>query len=90
MAYELIISLQAQEELKEFKHSGQTNVVKKIEKLLEELQEHPFTGTGKPEALKYNLTGFWSRHITQEHRMIYKVLEEEVIVEVLSYKGHYI
>ena len=53
----LIISLQAQEELKEFKHSGQTNVVKKIEKLLEELQEHPFTGTGKPEALKYNLTG---------------------------------
>ena len=45
MAYELIISLQAQEELKEFKHSGQTNVVKKIEKLLEELQEHPFTGT---------------------------------------------
>ena len=90
MAYELIITLQAQEELKEFKRSGQTNVVKKIEKLLGELQEHPQTGTGKPEQLKFNLTGYWSRRITQEHRMIYRIVDDEVVVEVMSYKGHYI
>lgn len=89
MSYELIISGRAKEELSEFKHSGQINVVKKIGKLLEELQEHPKTGTGKPEQLKYNLSGYWSRHITQEHRMIYKIFETEIVVEVVSYKGHY-
>ncbi|MBR5958748.1 MAG: Txe/YoeB family addiction module toxin [Salinivirgaceae bacterium] len=89
MSYELIITNQAKEELSEFKHSGQTVVVKKIEKMLLELQEHPKTGTGKPEQLKYDLSGYWSRRITQEHRMIYKIFETEIVVEVVSYKGHY-
>lgn len=49
--------------------------------------EHPFEGTGKPELLKYNLEGYWSRRINREHRIVYEVTEE--IVFVLSAKGHY-
>lgn len=81
--------MQAQEELKDFKRSGQIGIVNKIANLLKELQEHPRTGTGKPEALKYDLSGYWSRRITQEHRMIYKIVDSAVIVEIVSYKGHY-
>jgi len=55
--------------------------------LLEEISEHPFTGTGKPEALKHDLAGKWSRRINQEHRLIYEVKDNEIIV--VSLKGHY-
>jgi toxin YoeB len=54
---------------------------------LEELTEHPFTGTGKPEPLKPDLAGMWSRRINREHRLIYEV--EENTVFVLSAKEHY-
>ncbi len=49
--------------------------------------EYPFEGTGKPELLKYNLAGYWSRRINREHRIVYEVTEE--IVFVLSAKGYY-
>ena len=55
--------------------------------LLEEISEHPFTGTGKPEALKHDLAGKWSRRINQEHRLIHEVKDEEV--KIVSLKGHY-
>jgi len=55
--------------------------------LLEEISEHPFTGTGKPEALKHDLAGKWSRRINQEHRLIYEVKDNEIIV--VSLKSHY-
>ena len=55
--------------------------------LLEEISEHPFTGKGKPEALKHDLAGKWSRRINQEHRLIYEVKDNEIIV--VSLKGHY-
>ena len=55
--------------------------------LLEEISEHSFTGTGKPEALKHDLAGKWSRRINQEHRLIYEVKDNEIIV--VSLKGHY-
>jgi toxin YoeB len=54
---------------------------------LEELAIHPFTGTGKPEPLKYALNDCWSRRITLEHRLIYEVVD--TIVFILSAKGHY-
>jgi toxin YoeB len=55
--------------------------------LLEELTEHPFDGTGKPELLKYELAGLWSRRINQEHRLVYQVFDDVVVI--LSAKGHY-
>jgi toxin YoeB len=61
----------------------------KIKKMLIEITQNPYRGTGKPEALKYNLQGLWSRRINQEDRMIYKVEEECVKVLIISLKGHY-
>ncbi len=65
------------------------SVIKKIERILYELSEHPYVGTGNPEQLKYELTGFWSRRINQKDRMIYKVEEDIVTVYVVSAMGHY-
>ena len=64
---------------------------KKLVKLLSELQEHPKTGTGKPKPLGGDRAGQWSRHISDKHRLVYLIDEDEVvsIVEVLSVWGHY-
>lgn len=50
-----------------------TSMVEKIKELLNEIRKTPFQGLGKPEPLKYDLKGFWSRRITAEHRLAYKV-----------------
>lgn len=62
-------------------------IFKKILELLKDTQRNPFSGLGKPEALKYELQGYWSRRITDEHRLIYKV-ENELII-IISCKYHY-
>lgn len=51
--------------------------------------EHPYTGLGKPEALKYELSGYWSRRINSEHRIIYRVDDELITVFVLSMRYYY-
>ena len=63
-------------------------MINKLFILLTELTEHPFTGTGKPEQLKYNLTGLWSRRINREHRLVYEVATDSVLAH--SAKGHYL
>jgi toxin YoeB len=60
---------------------------KKINDLIKEIDRTPYDGIGKPEALKQNLKGFWSRRIDQEHRVIYKVEEDQVIF--ISFRYHY-
>lgn len=62
---------------------------KKLGRLLEELMEHPRTGTGKPEQLKGDRSGQWSRRITDKHRLVYNINDTEVIVLVLTAYGHY-
>ncbi|MEQ1734454.1 MAG: Txe/YoeB family addiction module toxin [Bacteroidia bacterium] len=69
--------------------SGNQASIKRIEKILQELSETPFEGTGNPEPLKYQLTGFWSRKINQKDRLIYKVELDIVTVFVISAVGHY-
>ncbi len=69
------------------KKSGNKAILKKILILLNELAEHPFEGTGKPESLKYEFSGYWSRRINQEHRLIYEIDGDRVLI--LSAKGHY-
>ena len=87
MAYQLNFTEKADEDIAFHKKAGNKVILKKLLTLLEELVEHPFTGTGKPEPLKYNLSGMWSRRISREHRLIYEV--EENTVFILSAKGHY-
>lgn len=62
---------------------------RKLAKLLIELAEHPTTGTGKVEPLKYGLSGLWSRRISDKHRLIYEVIEGGCVVIVISVRGHY-
>jgi toxin YoeB len=59
----------------------------KIARLLGEVQRTPFTGTGKPEPLKHDLQGCWSRRITDDHRFVYRVQGEVVVI--LACKNHY-
>lgn len=87
MGYHLDFTDKAKVDIAAHKKAGNKAVLNKLLKLLEELAEHPFTGTGKPEALKYNLTGCWSRRINKEHRLVYEVLDD--IIMILSAKGHY-
>ena len=61
----------------------------KAQALINELKDHPQTGTGKPEQLKGERAGQWSRRITKKHRLIYTINGTEVTVLVLSAYGHY-
>ena len=58
-------------------------------KLVEELREHPKTGTGHPEPLKGRPEGRWSRRITDKHRLVYRIFETEILVLIISSYGHY-
>ena len=89
MTYKIKYTKQAVKDLKFFIKSGNKSLLKKVEILIKELENHPYTGTGKPEELKYELQGLWSRRINKEHRIIYKVEDEVVTVTILSLKGHY-
>jgi len=62
-------------------------VVERINKLIREIERAPFQGIGKPEALRHALSGYWSRRITDEHRIVYKVEDETLFVAQLRY--HY-
>jgi toxin YoeB len=88
---EVIFSPKAVEDLKYWKRSGNKIIQKKIATLIDAIQENPYEGIGKPEPLKYNLSGAWSRRITQEHRLVYEVNERNqiIILDILSLRGHY-
>jgi toxin YoeB len=62
-------------------------IFNKIVELIEETRVEPFGGTGKPEPLKYQFSGYWSKRITSEHRLVYKVTESAI--EIVSCKYHY-
>lgn len=62
-------------------------ILKRINQLLQDIRRNPFEGIGKPEPLRGNLTGFWSRRIDSEHRLVYAVEEETVLI--FSCRGHY-
>ncbi len=79
----------AQNHIEKFYKAGNKGNIKKIEKILLELSETPYSGTGQPEQLKYELTGYWSRRINQKDRIIYRVEEQIVMVYVVSAMGHY-
>ena len=62
-------------------------IAQKIKELIKDIQCSPFKGLGKPEPLKHEWQGYWSRRITDEHRLVYKITDEEIIVA--SCKFHY-
>ncbi len=70
---EIIFSPQSLEDLQFWRQSGNIKIQNKIQALLESIMDSPYKGIGKPEALKHNWAGYWSRRINQEHRLIYKM-----------------
>ena len=62
-------------------------LLKKINRLIKEIQREPFSGIGEPEPLKYNWSGYWSRRITIEHRLVYKVVDNSLLIAQCRY--HY-
>ncbi|SDK32175.1 toxin YoeB [Pedobacter sp. ok626] len=77
----------ALDDLEYWKKSGNTNILKKIRDLLASIELTPYSGTGKPEALKHSWSGWWSRRINKEHRLIYKV--EQNTITVFALRFHY-
>lgn len=61
--------------------------LKKINLLIKEIKRTPFEGAGSPEPLKHNWSGFWSRRITREHRLVYTITDDEVLIAQCRY--HY-
>ena len=86
--YEIIYSPRAVQDILRLQRS-EPAAYKKVAKFIEELREHPTTGTGHPEQLKGDRAGQWSRTITKKHRLIYEIFEKEVRVNILSSYGHY-
>lgn len=62
-------------------------ILERINKLIKEIQRTPFEGTGKPEALRHGLSGYWSRRITDEHRIVYKVETDCLLIAQI--RRHY-
>jgi toxin YoeB len=89
MRYKVIIQNQADSDIRRIIKSASKSEKIKLAKMLDELELHPTTGTGKPEQLRYELSGCWSRRINRKDRLIYEVNEEEATVTVLSALGHY-
>ena len=88
---EIKFSSKAKKDMEFWSKSGNKNIIKKISQLLRAIQDSPYEGIGKPEPLKYNLSGVWSRRIDKEHRLVYEIIDENTIeiLNILSLKGHY-
>lgn len=70
-----------------FWHETDKKVVRRIHELIRDTVRSPFSGIGKPEPLRYALSGYWSRRITEEHRMVYRVDKDHLMIAQLRY--HY-
>jgi len=82
----LIFSEQAWEEYLHWQKTDR-QVLNRINQLIREIQREPFRGIGKPEPLKHAFAGYWSRRITDEHRIVYKIHDDSVLIAQLRY--HY-
>ena len=89
MTYFVELTKEAEKELDAHILAGNLIIIKRIYRLLNELTEHPKTGTGRPKQLKYGFDGVWSRRIDNKHRMLYKIEDNKITVFVISLWGHY-
>ena len=88
MMYDIKYTPNAEADLRKLKQS-EPAAFKKAMRLLNELMEHPATGTGHPHQLTGDRSGQWARSITKKHRLVYEINDAEVLVLVLASYGHY-
>ena len=88
---QVILSDKADKDLAFWKKSGNKVILNKISLLIKAIKENPYEGIGKPEQLKHQLSGIWSRRINLEHRIVYKITKNTTleILNIISLKGHY-
>jgi toxin YoeB len=87
--YSIVVQKVAQKQLEAHYRSGDKGSIKRINQIFEELSEHPETGVGKPERLKFDLSGLWSRQINKKDRLIYLIEHNVITVTIVSAMGHY-
>ena len=87
--YKIVLTNTAKNHLRDWQRSGQIIALKRIERILIELSQHPYSGIGSPELLKYNLSELWSRQIDKKNHIIYQINNQIVTVFIISAKGHY-
>ncbi|WP_029275630.1 Txe/YoeB family addiction module toxin [Pedobacter borealis] len=87
--YFVDITDQAKKQLAEILKSGDKASIKKIQQIFIELSIHPASGVGKPEKLKFEFSGYWSRQINKKDMLVYRIDEEIITVFVISARGHY-
>lgn len=86
---EVVLFEKAKKDYLYWKQLGDQRIMKRITQLLKDIEQHPFTGIGKPEPLKGNHQGKWSRRITDEHRMVYSISSGRIYIYVFSMRYHY-
>ena len=86
---EVVLLEKAKKDYIYWKQLGDQRIMKRITQLLKDIEKHPFTGIGKPEPLKGNHQGKWSRRITDEHRMVYSISSGRIYIYVFSMRYHY-
>jgi len=84
----LIFSRKAWDEYLYWKKTDKA-ILKRINALIKYVQREPFQGIGKPEPLKHGLSGYWSRRINDEHRFVYKVLDDQILIAQLRFHYEY-
>ena len=87
--YIVQLSKRALKDLKDIKKSGRKLDMEKVQTFLIKLEEHPRTGAGSPEQLKYYDGEVWSRELNKKDRFVYEIFEEEVSVTLIQSLGHY-
>ncbi|MBO8093738.1 MAG: Txe/YoeB family addiction module toxin [Prosthecochloris sp.] len=87
--YTVSVTRRADKDLRYWFQSGDKPVQRKINRIFRELQEHPATVTVKPEQLKGDLSGYWSRKLNKKDRIVYRIDDSVVTVYILSVRGHY-
>jgi len=83
---EVIYSIRGEEDRK-FWERFSLKTLARIDQLIADIQLHPFTGIGKPEPLKFEQSGYWSRRINTEHRLVYKIAKNKIYIAQCRY--HY-
>jgi toxin YoeB len=89
MKFTIHFEIQADKDIKKILKSAKRSEIDKLKTIIDELENHPATGTGKPEQLRFELSGYWSRRLNKKDRIIYEINKEEAIVTVLSALEHY-
>lgn len=89
MSYSVKVTKQAEIDIVRHIKSGDKKIINKIARLMTELEEHPRRGAGKPEQLKGFIIETWSRRISERHRLIYEIHDNELMVIAISAYGHY-